>query len=163
MADLRETLNVAAPADLVYDLVADLPRMGEWSPECERVTWRGGATRAAPGAEFFGHNRAGAVRWMAQGVVVVAESDRHLAFEVTFGPLKIARWEYLIVPVDGDLSSCIVAEEWTDRRASWYRAAADRALGPRLKTNHRGMVQTLSNLKRTAEGATGDRPQQSGS
>ena len=159
MADLRETLTVAAPADLVYDLVADLPRMGEWSPECERVTWRGGATRAAPGAEFLGHNRAGAVRWMTQGVVVIAESGRHLAFEITFGPLKIARWEYLIVPVDRDLSSCIVAEEWTDRRAGWYRAAADRVLGPRRKTNHRGMVQTLSNLKRAAESATRDRPQ----
>lgn len=159
MADLRETLTVAAPADLVYDLVADLPRMGEWSPECERVTWRGGATRAAPGAEFLGHNRAGAVRWMTQGVVVIAESGRHLAFEITFGPLKIARWEYLIVPVDRDLSSCIVAEEWTDRRAGWYRAAADRVLGPRRKTNHRGMVQTLSGLKRAAESATRDRPQ----
>ncbi|MEP7191775.1 MAG: SRPBCC family protein, partial [Actinomycetota bacterium] len=39
MVDLRESLTVAAPADLVYGLVADLPRMGEWSPECERVTW----------------------------------------------------------------------------------------------------------------------------
>jgi hypothetical protein len=159
MADLRETLTVAAPVDLVYDLVADLPRMGEWSPECERVTWRGGATQAVPGAEFFGHNRAGAVRWITQGVVVIADSGRYLAFEITFGPLKIARWEYLIVPVDGDLSSCIVTEEWTDRRTGWYRAAADLALGPRLKTNHRGMVQTLFNLKRAAESAARVQPQ----
>ena len=70
MADLSESLTVAAPADLVYGLVADLPRMGEWSPECERVTWRGGATCAAAGAQFIGHNKAGSVRWMTQGVVV---------------------------------------------------------------------------------------------
>ena len=33
MADVRETLHMDAPAELVYDLVADLPRMGEWSTE----------------------------------------------------------------------------------------------------------------------------------
>src|SRR5450756_1969528 len=54
MADVRESLAVVAPADAVYDLVADLPRMGEWSPECERVIWRGGATSAAHGAQFLG-------------------------------------------------------------------------------------------------------------
>ena len=58
MADLRESLTINATAELVYGLVADLPRMGEWSPECERVTWRGGATRAAEGAQFIGHNKA---------------------------------------------------------------------------------------------------------
>jgi uncharacterized membrane protein len=31
MPDVRETLHMDAPAELVYDLVADLPRMGEWS------------------------------------------------------------------------------------------------------------------------------------
>ena len=49
MADVRETQHIDAPAELVYDLVADLPRMGEWSPECERVVWRGGAHRAEQG------------------------------------------------------------------------------------------------------------------
>jgi uncharacterized protein YndB with AHSA1/START domain len=158
MADLRESLTVDAPADLVYGLIADLPQMGRWSPECERVTWRGGATCAAEGAEFFGYNRAGLVRWMTQGVVVIAEPGRHLAFEITFGPLKIARWEYLIADQDDDLTTCIVAEEWTDRRPGWYRAAADRALGSRLKTNRRGIIKTLANLRRVAESAAGNQP-----
>ena len=30
---------INASPDHLYDLVADLPRMGEWSPECERVDW----------------------------------------------------------------------------------------------------------------------------
>lgn len=154
MADLRESLNVAAPADLVYNLVADLPRMGEWSPECERVTWRGGATCAAAGAQFLGHNKAGLVRWMTQGEVVIAEPGRRLAFEITFGPLKIARWEYLIVPDDADPSTCTVVEEWTDRRSFWQRAPADLTFGSRVKTNHRGMVETLANLKHATETAT---------
>ena len=161
MADLRESLSVAAPADLVYGLVADLPRMGEWSPECERVTWRGGATSAVEGAQFLGHNRAGQVRWMTQGKVVTAVPGRQLAFEITFGLLKIARWEYLVVPDDTDPAACILVEEWTDRRPLWYRAAADRVLGSRMKINHRGILTTLANLKVAAEGATRDEAQPS--
>jgi uncharacterized protein YndB with AHSA1/START domain len=159
MADLRESLTVAAPADLVYDLVADMPRMGEWSPECERVSWRGGATSAAEGAKFFGHNKAGVVRWVTQGEVVTVVPGRNLAFEISFGLLTIARWEYFIVPDDADTSTCTVVEEWTDRRPLWYRAPADRVLGSRMKINHRGMVQTLANLKHAAESATSQEAQ----
>ncbi|MHB1474827.1 MAG: SRPBCC family protein [Dermatophilaceae bacterium] len=151
MPDVRESLAVSAPADAVYDLVADLPRMGEWSPECERVTWRGGATYAMKGAKFLGYNRAGSIRWMTQGEVVTAESGRHLAFEIRFGPLSIARWEYFIIPDDADPSSCTVVEEWTDRRPGWYAASADKAFGPRAKINQRGMEKTLANLKLAAE------------
>jgi hypothetical protein len=151
MADVRESLAVAATADTVYDLVADLPRMGEWSPECERVTWRGGATSASRGAQFVGHNRVGSIRWMTQGEVVTAERGRHLAFEIHFGPMKVARWEYFIVPDDSDPQSCTIVEEWTDRRPAWYGATADKAFGSRAKANHLGMEKTLANLKRAAE------------
>jgi hypothetical protein len=153
MADLHESLAVAAPADLVYDLVADLPRMGEWSPECERVTWRGGATRAEPGAQFLGHNRVGLVRWMTEGEVVIAERGRRLAFEIRFGPMKIARWEYLFDSDATNPSTCTVMEEWTDRRPAFYRTAVDKAFGPRFVANHLGMIKTLANLKIVAEAA----------
>jgi hypothetical protein len=151
MADVRETQAVVAPAEAVYDLVADLPRMDEWSPECERVIWRGGATSAKTGAKFLGFNRAGLLRWVTQGEVVTAEPGRHLAFEITFGPMKVARWEYFIVPADADPSTCVVVEEWTDRRPDWFRELADRAFGSRAQTNERGKAKTLANLKRAAE------------
>jgi len=50
----------AAPV-AVYALVSDISRMGEWSPECYRCEWLGGATTAAIGAKFRGHNRLGKV------------------------------------------------------------------------------------------------------
>ena len=43
---------IDAPAELVYDLVADMPRMGEWSRECSTVEWIEGATGPAVGARF---------------------------------------------------------------------------------------------------------------
>jgi hypothetical protein len=149
MSDLRETRHVAASPTAVYDLVADLPRMGEWSPECERVQWRGGATGAVKGAKFIGWNRAGAVRWFTYGEVVAADRGRNLAFEVTVGPVKVARWEYFIVPDDEGLG-CTIIEEWTDRRGQ-FGGLMDRALGTRRKLNAAGISATLDALKRAAE------------
>ena len=52
MGDVTVRTEIAAPAERVYDLVADLPGMGRWSPECERVEWTGGHTGPAAGATF---------------------------------------------------------------------------------------------------------------
>jgi hypothetical protein len=60
-----ESLDVNAPAAVVYALVADLPAMGQWSPECFAVEWRGGASEPAVGSKFKGHNRIGRRKWSA--------------------------------------------------------------------------------------------------
>ena len=39
--------EIAASPEVVYDLVADITRMGEWSPECYQCTWSKGATGPA--------------------------------------------------------------------------------------------------------------------
>ena len=150
MSDLRETVHIDAPADVVYSLIADLPRMGEWSPECERVSWRGGATEAAKGAQFVGFNRAGTLRWITFGRIVAAERGRHLAFEIFVGPVQISLWEYFVVPDDrGD--GCTLAEQWTDRRAKATRATLDRMLSDRVSRNRHGIRSTLAAVKRAAE------------
>jgi uncharacterized protein YndB with AHSA1/START domain len=48
---------IAARPEQVWDLVADITRVGEWSPECIRATWLGQPDRPQPGARFTGHNR----------------------------------------------------------------------------------------------------------
>ena len=54
--DSAETV-VDAPAEEIYRLVAELTRMGEWSPECIAARWVGGATGPAVDAKFEGDNR----------------------------------------------------------------------------------------------------------
>ncbi len=44
----------ATPAERSYALIADLPRMGEWSSECTAVEWTGNFTAPAVGAPFIG-------------------------------------------------------------------------------------------------------------
>ncbi len=52
-----QSLVIEAPAERIYALVADLPRMGDWSPECRQVEWLDGSTGPTEGATFVGHNR----------------------------------------------------------------------------------------------------------
>ncbi|MGV1007985.1 MAG: SRPBCC family protein [Dermatophilaceae bacterium] len=150
MADLRETVGIAAPADRVYELLSDLPRMGEWSPECERVAWRGKVKTPVKGAHFVGHNRRGTMRWVTFGTVVAAEPGRHFAFEVYVGPLKLSLWEYFIAPHE-DGRGCTVAEQWTDRRSAMERSVLERFFGNRTRVNRHGIHLTLLALKRAAE------------
>src|SRR5437588_11880700 len=76
----EERIEIDAPPGHVYDLVADLTRMGEWSPECYRVDWVGDAAGPVVGTEFEGHNRIGPYRWTVGGKVVTADPGREFAF-----------------------------------------------------------------------------------
>jgi hypothetical protein len=46
---------MAAPADKIWDLIADVRNTGKFSPEVMEAEWLGGATGPAPGARFRGH------------------------------------------------------------------------------------------------------------
>lgn len=95
-------LVVNTPAQLIYDLVADLPRMGEWSPECARVEWVDGATGPAPGARFVGHNEVGPrrmIRYSRRGHVLNADPGREFAFVTEEGRRESTVWRYRFEPV----------------------------------------------------------------
>lgn len=150
-ADVTVSLHVDAPAEKVYDLVADLPRMGQWSPECTRVAWKGGSA-AAVGARFRGWNRRGPVRWCTHGVIVEAERGRAFAFDVTGLGLRVARWAYRFEP-DANGLGCTVTEEWTDHRRPAYAVLTGVAINVRDRPAHNraGMERTLVALKAAAE------------
>ena len=42
-------LDIEADARVLYDMISDLPRIGEWSPESETVTWEGDVTSPVAG------------------------------------------------------------------------------------------------------------------
>ena len=48
--DVEVSETIAAPPRAVYNLVTDVPRMGEWSPETASCRWLDGATGARPGS-----------------------------------------------------------------------------------------------------------------
>jgi hypothetical protein len=50
------SIEINASPEAVYDLVSDLPRMGEWSPENIGGEWQGGGSGKV-GDRYIGHNR----------------------------------------------------------------------------------------------------------
>jgi len=95
------SVHVEAPLEKVYDLVSDVGRMGEWSPECRRCEWLDGATGPAVDARFKGSNRRGLVRWSTKPRVVAADAGREFAFMTDFRGKDGTKWSYRFEPEGG--------------------------------------------------------------
>src|SRR5579871_6804943 len=95
------TVHMAAPADRIWALVADVTRIGEFSPETFEAEWTGGATGPEPGAQFRGHvkrNGKGPVYWTTC-TVTVSEPGREFAFAVgADGQKALNTWRYVLTP-----------------------------------------------------------------
>src|SRR5580700_2069302 len=156
MTDTVEvTTTIAAPPHAVYALVADLTRMGEWSPETTAVTWLGGADEPRPGARFRGANRNGLRRWSTICTVVAADPGRELAWESSLFGRPVAQWRYAFEP-DGS-GGTKVTETTEDQRGAVFRALGGVASGvsDRKTHNAESMRVTLERLKSAAEGTDG--------
>lgn len=108
-------IHVSASPHAVWSMLADVERMGEWSPECYRVAWLGGASSpAAVGARFKGFNRWGRLRWSMTCEIQVAEPGVEIAWSTMQGRREVVRWAYRMVPVDGgtELVESFEAKSW---------------------------------------------------
>jgi hypothetical protein len=106
-----EVLVEAAP-ETVYAVISDLPRSGEWSPECTGGRWITGEP-ASVGAVFRGENLratdvvawAPVVRgaWSTESQVVAAEPGRAFrwAMRDSAGNAQQSVWSYEIAPAPG--------------------------------------------------------------
>lgn len=147
---IRVARTIRAEAAELYDLVSDLPRMGEWSPESTGGTWVNGAHGPVVGARFKGSNRSGRLRWHTDVVVTVAQPGDEFAFDVTLGPFKVANWHYRFEQ-DGAMTSVI--ETWTDHRIPVMGPITSLLIGVRDRPgrNRQNMEATLAKLAATVE------------
>lgn len=142
-------VEVAAPPESVYDLIADVTRMGEWSPECYRCRWLDGATKATPGARFRGSNRFGPFRWARTCEVVAADRESEFSFRTVPDRLfrSSTRWTFRFSPTtDGTL----VEQDYLVERHSRPIDYFDR-LTKRAAVVERGMQTTLERIRAAAQ------------
>lgn len=141
---------IEAPAERLYAMVADMPRMGEWSPECQQVEWLEGSSEPAQGARFIGHNRgapAGLLRWSRKGTVLKAAPGREFAFATEEGGTEGVVWRYRFEPVEGGTK---VTESYEVHRIPTWARIVDVPTN-RARQLREGMQHTLEHLKRSAE------------
>ena len=149
------SIDIDAPPEAVYDLVADVTRMGEWSPECRGGRWLDGASMAAEGVRFKGFNK-GRLSWSTQSRILVADRGRELAFvrekPAMFGAVE---WRYIFTSLpDGgtrvDESFRQVKDE--PAVAIFLAGIATGVKGDdRERFNVDGMHRTLERLKAALE------------
>src|SRR5437764_10425127 len=142
------SVRIAAPPETVYDVIADVTRMGERSPECYRVEWLGDAAGPQVGARFRGHNRIGPIRWATTCVITTAEPGREFGFTVMSGKgREETQWRYVI---DGDESGSTVTESYRFLWCPWASRVAELPF-PRDRQLRRGIRETLAAIKAAAE------------
>jgi Polyketide cyclase / dehydrase and lipid transport len=145
------TVHMAAPADKIWDLVADVRNIGSYSPEVFEAEWLDGATGPAVGARFRGHvkrNEIGPVYWTVCRVTA-CEPGREFGFAVLVGDRAVNNWHYKLAPsgdgTDVTESFRMASSPMTDLYywlfGGWLRQ----------RRNVRDMTKTLHRIKDVAE------------
>jgi Polyketide cyclase / dehydrase and lipid transport len=148
------SIHISAPPDLVHELVADVTRMGEWSPECYRCEWLDGTTSASVGARFRGYNRRGRYRWERTAIVQAADPAREFAFTTIDDRTgrHETNWHYTMEP---SASGTLLSERFEFLWCSITNRAVEAFL-PRGRQVQHGVEETLTRIKRAAEAMTTD-------
>ncbi|MDV6011071.1 SRPBCC family protein [Haloechinothrix sp. LS1_15] len=149
--DASGQIDIAAPAERVYDLISDPGALAECASEYSGYRWLGGAQRAEVGARFMGRNKKSWARWVTVARITDADRGKRFGFDVTAGPLRAAHWRYEIEPA-GD-GGCRVTESTWDYRPRKLRPFLDRLLGIQDRATHNktNIHYTLHNIKSKVE------------
>ena len=93
----QEAITINCPPEEIYDLIADVSRMGEWSPVCT------GGSYDDDGEWFTGTNAMGGSTWETRCRVVAAERGREFAFinHGLEGRREMVRWGFTFRPAIG--------------------------------------------------------------
>lgn len=139
---------IEAPPEALYDVIADVTRTPELSPELKSCAWVAGTMGPVVGARFRAWNKVpGRPAWRNTPVVTVAERGREFAFsrtELIGGTLV---WRYVFTP---EGSGTRVTESYEVTKPipliGWLGISRIYGFKDRRSDLRRGMSATLERL-----------------
>jgi len=150
--------EIGASPEMVWAVVSDITRMGEWSTETYLCEWDDGQ-QPGLGATFTGYNRHGDVEWSNQATIVEWSPNEKLTWDVRltgplaerFGTDPVTRWGFNIESRNGGVSLVQITEDMRgeDLKAMGRRALPD--IADRVKRNYETMEATLAAIARECE------------
>ena len=141
------SIDIAAPPEVVYDLVSDVTRTGEWSPECRSCDWID--EPGVAGSRFKGHNRSGPARWTTTAEVLTADRPRSFRFATLFKDGHATRWSY---DITGNGDGTTLTESFESIDAPAFIKLAERLfVRNRQEQLEAGIDETLAKIKAIAE------------
>ena len=164
MTAVRRSVTAPVPASpaVVWRLVSDVTRVGEWSPETASAAWVSGEPGTV-GARFKGRNKRGRSSWSTTCQVVESEPGRSFAFVVGKPAKPSASWRYEIAPAPGG-SSVTESFELPKPLGAAARLFTRLTTGVRDRESDlvQGMEQTLARLAAVAEREAAQSPGSAG-
>jgi Polyketide cyclase / dehydrase and lipid transport len=147
---------IEASPEALYDVIADVPRMSELSPEVVSCEWVDNATGPAVGVHFRAKNHSGrGPDWYNTPVITVAERGREFAFSRTEKGAGTIVWRYVFSP-EGTGTRVTESYEVTKpvTMFGWFIIGVLYGNKDRRGDLHRGMSQTLQRLAALLEKST---------
>jgi len=144
---------IEASPEVLYDVIADVTRTPELSPEVVACEWIDGATGPAVGARFRAKNHAGrGPDWHNIPVVTVAERGVEFAFSRTEKGAGTILWRYQFTP-EGTGTRVTESYQVTSpvKLMGWFIIGPLYGNTDRRADLHRGMTVTLERLAAVTE------------
>lgn len=149
MVEGSASIVIRQPAAEVFAALADVTRMGEWSPECTGGRWVPPATAPALGARFEGDNVAAVgpltlKRWTTTSEITELVPDQ--VFE--FSAEGYTTWRYELAETDGVTT---VTESYVHPPYEGWQRFVYGILARRSVAMVKGMERTLTRLRDALE------------
>ena len=147
---LEDRIEIAAPVSRVWDLVSDVRRIPEWSPQVSSTRLRAGFERCELGAEFTSRNHEGELEWTTHGEITRYDAEQAIAFRIAENRVV---WSFLLESADGG-TVLTQRRETPDGISDLSLEFTDAFLGGQAaftELMRAGMRQTLERIKAAAE------------
>lgn len=79
---LEDTIEIEAPRDRVWEVVSDVRRLAEWSPQVESTRLADDLKVVELGVRFTNANRHGELTWKTHGTIVTFDPGHEIAFRI---------------------------------------------------------------------------------
>lgn len=147
---LEKSIEIAASPAEVWEVVSDLRRMAEWSPQVDSTRLSSGHDAIGLGARVTNRNVLGELAWITHAEVVRYEPGREIAFRIE------ENWSVWSFTVEPSPAGTLLTQrrEAPDGLSASSITAQDTWLGGQeafTETLREGMAETLERIRTTVE------------
>ncbi len=148
IASEHASIEIEATPESVYDLLSDITRMGEWSPEATGGRWLDGGSGQV-GDWFEGTNQSGERQWERSCEVAEASRGQAFTFVVNGVAENCTWWSYEMEP--NGSGTTLTERWWVVNKTPAMQAFTDEQIQGRIEFTRSMLSDTLASLKRAAE------------
>ncbi|MFC6703993.1 SRPBCC family protein [Flexivirga alba] len=143
---LEDSVEIEASPEEVWEVIKDVRRLAEWSPQVESTLLKGDL---ALGVRFTNANRHGELTWRTHGQVVTFEPGNEMAFRIEENWVV---WSFRLEKTDRDTVILTQRRDAPDGISDLSKSLTDTYLGgqePFTAVMREGMRVTLQGIRET--------------